>query len=73
VTAPASTITRKVTVAYIPDGRSEPQEQTVYAEPGEDFDSLVDRAIEQTWDAGHEPFMVVGPVSGVVLWQSRRY
>jgi hypothetical protein len=62
-----------VVVAYIPDGFSEPQEKVVYAEDGEDLDMLTDRAIEETWDAGDEPFMVIGPSSGVVLWQGSRW
>jgi hypothetical protein len=64
---------RVVTIAFIPDGRSEPQEKNVYAEFGETLDMLVDRAIQGAWNAGDEPFMVIGPASGVVLWQSSRW
>jgi hypothetical protein len=62
----------RVTVAYIPDGRSEPVEDTVYAAPGEDIDSLVQRAIDGRWDAGDEPFEVRS-AAGRALWQSSRW
>ncbi len=61
-----------VTVAYIPNGRSEPEERTVYSSPDEDIDMLVDRAIGEAWDMGDEPFTVLDP-TGRSLWQSRRW
>ena len=61
-----------VTVTFIPNGWSEPQEKQVVGDGYADLDSLVDGAVADSWDCGDEP-IEVRSMTGRVLWQNSRY
>jgi hypothetical protein len=75
--APEQSCPAYVTLSYFPEGRSCPEERTVYAtdsrfhHPCTDVDVLVDTAENIGWDLG-EPLTILAP-DGRELWTNRRY
>jgi hypothetical protein len=68
----SDTSRQSVTLVYIPEGHSEPEEKAVYTEGWHDLDSLVDAAVDDAWRAGDEP-IEVRDWRGHVRWTNSRF
>ena len=61
-----------VELDFIPEGHSEPDRIVLRAQPYEDEDMLVDRAIDTGWELG-EPIEVRRGTYGPSLWLGSRW